>query len=169
MSTLTHTYTHTTVDVAKVVDRFTADFHMIAQATGAAGRQRALGVGHDVKLMAQRGYIDRIDIVLRDAASREVRAVKYVTSTDASLWSSDRPGNNLWPRQVGGSLHVVVGYTATWLALTAEQRRAFHGQECHRPWGPSDIDTKYPGMTGRFDRRYASGGYGMERTIYEGA
>lgn len=169
MSTFTRTSSYTTVDVAKVVDRFTADVHMIAQATGLASRQRAVDIGHDVKLMAQRGYIDRVDIVLRSAAGREVRAAKYVTSTDASLWSSDRPGNNLWPRQIGGSLDVVVAYTETWWALTAAQRRAFHERECHRPWGPTDIDTNYPGMTGRFDRRYASGGYGMERTIYEDA
>lgn len=167
MSTGTFTSTYTTVDVGKVVDRFTADFHMIAQSTGLASAQRAHDVGHDVKLMAQRGYIDRVDIVLRNAAGKEIRAAKYTVSTDAGFWSSDRPGNNLWPRQVGGGVHVVVSYTPTWYGLPEHVRRRFQTEECERSWGPSDIDTSYPGLTGRFDRRYASNAYGMERTVYE--
>jgi hypothetical protein len=169
MSSATGTFssTYSVIDVGKVVDRFTADFHMLGQSTGLASAQRARDVGHDVKLMAQRGYIDRVDIVLLNSAGKEVRAAKYSVSTDAGLWTSDRPGNNLWPRQVSGSLSVVVSYTSTWYALTAEQRKRFHAEECERPWGPSSIDTTYPGLVGRFDRRYASNAYGMERTVYE--
>lgn len=165
----TFSSTYSIVDVAKVVDRFTADFHMLGQSTGLASAQRARDVGHDVKLMAQRGYIDRVDIVLLNSAGEEVRAAKYTVSTDAGLWSSDRPGNNLWPREAGGSLSVVVSYTSTWYALSAEQRKWFHAEECELSWGPSSIDTTYPGLVGRFDRRYASNAYGMERTVYEEA
>ena len=169
MSTGTGTYssTYSVVDVAKVVDQFTADFHMLAQATGFASTERAPDVGHDVKLLAQRGYIDRVDIVLLDAAGDEIRAAKYTISTDAGLWTSDRPGNNLWPRPAGGTLSVVVSYTPVWYALSPDQRRRFHSEECRRPWGPSSIDTTYPRLRGRFDRRYASNAYGMERTVYE--
>jgi len=169
MSSTTGTFssTYSVVDVGKVVDRFTADFHMLGQSTGLASVQRARDVGHDVKLMGQRGYIDRVDIVLLNSAGKELRAAKYTVSTDAGLWSSDRPGNNLWPRQVGGSLSVVVSYSSAWYALSAEQRKRFHGEECERPWGPSSIDTTYPGLVGCFDRRYASNAYGMERTVYK--
>jgi hypothetical protein len=171
MSTGTATFssTYSTVDVGKVVDQFTADFHMLGASTGLASEQRVRDVGHDVKLMAQRGYIDRVDIVLLNGTGKEVRAVKYSVSTDAGLWTSDRPGNNLWPRQVAGSLNIVVSYTATWYALSADTRQRFHTDECHRPWGPSSIDTTYPELVGRFDRRYASNAYGMERTLYEEA
>lgn len=163
----TFSSTYSVVDVARVVDRFTGDFHMLGQSTGLASAQRARDVGHDVKLMAQRGYIDRVDIVLLNSAGKEIRAAKYTVSNDAGLWNSDRPGNNLWPRQVGGSLSVVLSYTSTWYALSAEQRRRFHSEECERPWGPSSIDITYPGLVGRFDRRYASNAYGMERTVYQ--
>jgi hypothetical protein len=159
--------TYSVIDIGKVVDRFTADFHMLGQSTGLASAQRARDVGHDIKLMAQRGYIDRVDIVLLYSVGKEVRAAKYSVSTDAGLWTSDRPGNNLWPGQVGGSLSVVVSYTSAWYALSAEKRKRFHAEECERPWGPSSIDTTYPGLVGRFDRRYASNAYGMERTVYE--
>lgn len=165
--TATVSSTYSTVDVGKVVDQFTADFHMLSASTGLASEQRVRDVGHDVKLMAQRGYIDRVDIVLLNGTGKQVRAVKYIVSTDAGLWTPDRPGNNLWPRQVTGSLNVVVSYTATWYELSADARQRFHADECHRPWGPSSIDTTYPGLVGRFDRRYASNAYGMERTLYE--
>ena len=69
MSTATTTLssTYSTVDVGKVVDQFTADLHMLGAATDLASPQRAADVGHDIKLMAKRGYIDRVDIVLLNA------------------------------------------------------------------------------------------------------
>jgi hypothetical protein len=164
--TVTVSSTYSTVDVGKVVDQFTADFHMLGASTGLASEQRARDVGHDVKLMAKRGYIDRVDIVLLNVAGKEIRAAKYSVSTDAGLWTTDRPGNNLWPRQVGGSLRVVVSYTSEWQALAVDARQRFHVDECELSWGPSSIDTTYPGLVGRFDRRYASNAYGMERTLY---
>jgi hypothetical protein len=164
--TATVSSTYSTLDVGKVVDQFTADFHMLGASTGLASEQRARDVGHDIKLMAQRGYIDSVDIVLLNAAGKEVRAAKYSVSTDAGLWTTDRPGNNLWPRQVGGSLSVIVSYTSRWQALGIGARQRFHTDECEAFWGPSSIDTTYPGLVGRFDRRYASNAYGMERTLY---
>jgi hypothetical protein len=166
--TFSRTSTYTLTDVAKVVDRFAADFHMIAQATGLASRDQVLEVAHDVKLMAQREYIDRVDLVLRSVSGREIRAAKYTVSIDAGGWTSDRPGNNLWPSTPGGELHVVVSYTGTWWALSDYHRSAFIDGECFGWWTRSDIDLSYPGMTGRFDRRYASNAYGLEREIYEG-
>jgi hypothetical protein len=168
MSTFTVSSTYTVTDVAKVIDRFAADFHMIAQATGLAGRERVVDVTHDVKLMAQRGYIDCVDVALRNASGEDVRAAKYTVSTNASGWASDRPGGNLWPRQVSGNLHIIVSYTDAWWTLSDYQRAAFIENECRRPWGPSDIDTSYPSMVGRIDRRYASNAYGLKRTVYEG-
>jgi len=166
MSTVTRTSTYTTADVARVVDRFAADFHMVAQATGLSDRVRVADVAHDVKLMTQRGYVDSIDIVLGNSYGEAVRAAKYTVSTDASGWACDRPGANLWPRQIGGTLLVIVSYTATWWTLSEEQRRIFVEDECIRYWGPSDIDTSYPGMVVNVDRRYASNAYGLERQVY---
>lgn len=167
--TFTLSSTYTITDVAKVVDRFAADYHMIAQATGLVSRDHVVNVVHDVKLMAQRGYLKRVDLVLRNAAGEKVRAAKYTVSTDASGWTSDRPGNNLWPRLAGGDLRVVVSYSDAWWALTEYQRDAFKRNECVLYWSNTDIDTSYSGMIGRVDRRYSSNAYGMERTTYEGA
>jgi hypothetical protein len=168
MSTYTQTSTYTITDVGKVIDRFTSDFHMIAQATGLSSRDRVVNTAHDAKLMAQRGYVDEINIVLRNSVGGVVRAHKYTVSTDASGWTCDRPGDNLWPRQIGGELHVVVSFTTTWWALTDHQRRTFIDSECLLVWSPSEIDTSFPGLISRVDRRYASNAYGLERRTYGG-
>jgi hypothetical protein len=169
-STGTFSSTYSIIDVGKVVDRFAADFAMLGQSTGCeTDAGRIADVVYDVKLMAQRDYIEHVDIVLLNVAGKEVRAARYTPSTDASMWSSDRPGNNLWPRTIGGSLTVVVSYSGTWNALSDQAKHAFHTTECRRSWGPTSVDTSYPGMTGRFDRRYSSNAYGMERTVFEGS
>jgi hypothetical protein len=169
MSTYTQSSTYTITDVGKVVDRFASDFHMIAQATGLSSRDRVINTAHDVKLMAQRNYIDEINIVLCNSSGGVVRAHKYTVSTDASGWTCDRPGNNLWPRQIGGGLYVVVSFTTTWWVLTGQQRQAFIDDECVLHWSSSNVDTSFPGLTSSVDRRYASNAYGLERRTYGGA
>lgn len=166
MSTYSSTSTYTVTDVGKVIDRFAADLRMVSQATGLLTRDYVERLAADVKLMAQRGYLDRVDIVLRSALGTVLRAAEYRVSTDASGWSSDRPGNNLWPRTPSGLLNVVVFRTPAWWALSETQRQAFLDSQCSLSWGPSGIDTSYSGLTGRQDRRYASNGYGVQRTIY---
>jgi hypothetical protein len=166
MSTYTLSSTYTTVDVGKVVDRFTADYHMIAQSTGLGTREQVVNVAHDVKLMAKRGYLDAVSIVLTNNSGKVVRANKYTVSTDASGWTCDRPGDNLWPRQIGGILEIVVSYSSTWWALTDQQRRSFKDGECIISWTASDVDTNFPGLASTVDRRYSSNAYGMERRRY---
>jgi hypothetical protein len=95
-----------------------------------------------------------------------VRANKYTVSTDASGWTSDRPGDNLWPRQIAGNLGVVVSYSSAWWALTDQQRQSFKEAECVLSWTPSDVDTSFPGLPSTVDRHYASNAYGMKRRSY---
>jgi hypothetical protein len=166
MSTYTQSSTYTTTDVGKVVDRFTADYHMIAQATGLAHRGYVVDVAHDIKELAKGHYLAAASIVLRNASGAIVRANKYTVSTDASGWSSDRPGDNLWPRQITGTLDVVVSYSPAWWALTDQQRRMFHETKCVLPWTTTDIDTSFPGLPSTVDRHYASNAYGMERRSF---
>lgn len=166
MSTHSATWTYTTADVAKVVDRFAADLHMVSQATGLKSWSEIERITEDVKLMAQKAYLDRVDIVLRAAAGETIRAAEYRVSTDASGWSSDRPGNNLWPKTPSGDLSVVIFRTNTWWGLSEAQRQAFTRDQCNIYWSPSSIDTTYAGLIGRYDRRYASNAYGVQRTVY---
>jgi len=165
MSTATYTGTYTVADVRRVFDQFAADYDMAAQSTGLVSDDDVTRMVHDVKALAESGYLARVDIVLRDASGRTVRAQRYVVSTDALLWSAQRPGNSLWPWTPGGSLDVVVSYTTKWRALSAEAEAAFR-RALWLLWTNTDIDTTYPQMTGQVDRRYASNGYGLERTTF---
>lgn len=166
MTTGIYTATYTVVDIRRVVDCFAADYDMIAQATGLASQGLVTDTVHDVKLLAEMEYLAGVDIVLQDQYGRVVRAAKYTVSSDASLWATERPGNNLWPRIASGSLVVVVSYTRKWWDLGEERRRRFQGDYLRISWVPSVIDLSYPGLFGQVDRRYASNAYGMERTRY---
>ena len=161
----TSTSTYTTADVAKVVDRFAADLGMAAQSTGLMPASEVADFVADVKLLAQRGYIKRVDIVLKDSVRAPVRVAKYEVSTDAAFWSADRPGDMLWPRS-DGSLDVIVKYSGAWSDLGDATKQRVR-DECRISWTPTSVDTAYPGMISRPGRRYASNAYGLERTDLE--
>lgn len=165
VGTATYTGTYTVVDVRRVFDQFAADYDMAAQSTGLVSDEDVTRVVHDVKAFAEKGYIWRVDIVLRDKNGVTIRAQRYVISTNASLWSVQRPGNSMWPRTPGGILTVVVFWTAKWRPLSAETE-LFRLLILLLPWPNIDIDTGYPSMRGQVDRRYASNAYGLERTTF---
>lgn len=162
VSTATYTGTYTVADVRRVFDQFTADYDMAAQSTGLASDDYVTCVAQDVKTLAENGYLARVDIVLRDANGETIRAQRYVVSTNASVWSVDRPGNSMWPRTPGGILTVVVFYRQ---AISALEKAALR-QILWLSWTDTDIDTAYPNLRGQIDRRYASNAYGIERTTF---
>jgi hypothetical protein len=158
--------TYTTSDVAKVFDCFAADFDMCAQSTGLRDREDVRKTAADVKVMAQRGYVSGVDICLEDASGKIIRASKYVISTNAALWTAQRPGNNLWPRTPNGNLKLVITQTQAWQALTSTQKSSFMFS-LNKSWVDSDIDTSFPNLTQSADRDYASNGYGLRKTTYK--
>src|SRR5438552_15393892 len=93
----THTTTYTVADIRKVVDNFAADFSMIGQATGLYSRERVAWVVSDLKIFAEYRYLIDVNLILKDAAGRQVRAAVYRVFESAIGWTSERPGNNLWP------------------------------------------------------------------------
>lgn len=158
--------TYTTADIGKVFDCFAADFDMCAQSTGLRSRENVRRVSADVKAMAQRGYVSVLDLCLEDASGNIIRAAKYVVSTNASLWTAQRPGNNLWPSTPNGALKPVVTYTQAWQSLTGTQQSSFMAT-LNESWVDSEIDTSFPNLTQSADRDYASNAYGLRKTIYK--
>jgi hypothetical protein len=158
--------TFTTADIGKVIDCFAADFDMVAQSTGLRTRENARAVSADVKTIAQHGYLEEVDLCLVNASGSIIRAAKYEISTEAALWTAQRPGNNLWPNTPGGVLQVLVIYSAKWRALSASQKATFEAK-LKEPWGTTDIDTSFPGLTRHADRDYVSNGYGARKSIYK--
>jgi hypothetical protein len=150
----------------QLVDSFAADLHMIAQATGLADRARVLEIVHDVRALARRGFLTRIDIVLMDAADHEVRAASFHLSDDPSHAEDHRPGGNLWPALRGGSLRVVLAHAPAWWMLSTDERCAFVERHCCRRWEISGIDTSHPGLAAQPDRCYAVHDLALERIAY---
>jgi hypothetical protein len=166
VGTETYTGTYTIADVRRVFDQFAADYDMAAQSTGLVSDDHVTKVVHDVKTLALEGYVLRVDIVLRDSHGATIRAQRYVVSTNAALWSAQRPWNSLWPWTPGGNLNIVVSYTTKWQGLPADAKSDFRRRSLLLSWTNTEINTAYPDLTGQVDRRYASNGYGLERITF---
>lgn len=166
--TISNTYstTHTIVDIGKVLDHFAADFDMIAQSTGLRTRENVKDTCEDIKAMAVYGYLQEANVYLKDANGEIIRAAKYQVSTNAALWTSQRPGNSLWSRTPGGQLNVHVIYGPTWWQLSESQRQSFKAK-LRRNWGTADLDTSFPVLSRYSDRDYVSNGYGLRKTIFK--
>ena len=94
-STATETYSF--VDVEIVIRRVTADLIMIANSTGAWTEDFARKVGHDIELLAKKGYLNvgrRDPLQLR----RGAEGVRFEVKFAAGSLSMSRPGGVLWPR-----------------------------------------------------------------------
>jgi hypothetical protein len=165
MYTETQAHTYTITDIAKVIDCIAADLDMNAQSTGLLSRDLVKQYAADVKALAQNGYLLEANIVLHDPDGRVIRAAKYEVSTDASMLTAKRPGNNLWPRTPGGDLVVVVRYSQKWRNLSDAQRAAFR-KTLSPHWCASNTDLSFPSLTRSPDRNYVSNGWGVTKSVF---
>ena len=166
-SSQTQTTTFTVADIRKVIDNFAADFSMMAQSTGLRTRESVAQVVSDLKIFAEHGYLVRVRLCLEDKNGTKLRAAEYKVSDSASGWNSERPGNNLWPRTVDGSLGVLATLSDAWWQKTdADQANFVRDQGLHNSWKKTDKDTSLLGLSSSAGQKYASNGYGWERTNY---
>ena len=163
--TETLTQTYTIADIGKVIDCFAADLDMTAQSTGLLTKERVTRYASDVKLMAQLGYLQEVNIVLKDSAGADIRAAKYEVATDAASLTASRPGNNLWPALPSGELTVIVRYSPKWRSMTQPQQAVFRAK-LGLTWLDSSTDLSFPSLTASVDRDYVSNGWGMTKSVY---
>ena len=165
--TATRTNTYTVADIRKVVDNFAADFSMMAQATGLRTRESVAATVSDLKILAEKGFLIDVSLYLFDKEGNKIRATQYKVSDSASGWQSERPGNNLWPRTEGGSLKVLGNVSSAWWNMSDDARKAFiRDNGMNHPWSPATWDTSLTGLASSQGQKYASNGYGWERTNY---
>jgi hypothetical protein len=165
--TATRTTTYTVADIRKVVDNFAADFSMMAQATGLRTRENVASVLSDLKIFAESGYLIDVTLFLFDKDGNKIRAASYRVSDSAAGWKSERPGNNLWPKTEGGALRVLATMTSTWWDMADATRQAFiRDRGMNYPWSPAEWDPSLTGLSSAQGQKYASNGYGWERTNY---
>jgi hypothetical protein len=165
--TSTHTTTYTVADVRKVVESFAADFSMMAQATGLRTRESVANTVSDLRTFAEHGYLIDVRLILKDATGKYLRGAVYTVSQAAVGWVSNRPGGNLWPRTPGGQLQVVAAIAAAWWEKTDLEKGVFIAKYgLHSAWDLTTEDTSFAGLASSQGQRYASNGYGWERTNY---
>lgn len=163
----TQTTTYTVADIRKVVENFAADFSMMAQATGLRSRENVAEIVSDLRVFAEYGYLTQVTLILKNEDGINIRAARYNVSESASGWTTERPGNNLWPRTPDGSLYVLAAMTATWWSKTDAQKEAFiNNQALFGSWPVISEDTSLGGLNSSAGQKYASRGYGWERTNY---
>ena len=116
-------------------------------------------------VFAENGLLVEVKLILKDKDGRKIRAAVYNISESAMGWVSERPGNDLWPRTPDGSLTVVAVLTATWWKKTDSEKEAF-AKNLRGLWPYTAEDTSFVGMNASSGQRYASNGYGWQRTNY---
>jgi hypothetical protein len=163
--TTTFTYTFNRDDIRRVYASFAADYRIVAEWTGLHTRPFCEQAIEQIKALAEEQYLKEVHIQLKTSTGRIRAAAVYRVSTNASGWSSDRPGNLYWDHGDGDRLQIFVVFSDKWRKLTEEARRRFAA--VHMPdWGTSDFDGNYGPLIGSTDRRFSSGAYGMERESY---
>ena len=166
-STSTQTTTYTVVDIRKVVDCFAADFSMMSQSTGLRSRDSVAHTVSDLKVFAEHGYLVSVTLFLEDKDGAKLRVAIYKVADSAVGWTSDRPGNSLWPRTLDGCLWVLATLSHEWWKLTASSRETFiKNQALHGTWAITEKDTSLTGLAATSGQKYASNGYGWQRTNY---
>jgi len=152
-------------DIRRVYASLAADYRIVAEWTelhGSAFIEQTIG---QIKAIAEEQYLREIHMQLQSSAGAVREAAVYRVSTNASGWSSDRPGDLYWSSRSGDTLNLIVYFSQTWWDLTQADRDTFAA--IHMPgWGTSDFDGDYGPLIARVDRQYASRAYGIDRTRY---
>jgi Bacterial HORMA domain family 1 len=161
--TLTHSFNRD--DIRRVYASFAAEYKIAAEWTGLHTPALVTKTIEQIKAIAEEQYLQEVHMQLQTQTGAVRNAAVYRVSANASGWSSDRPGDIYWQSYAGDSLQLIIYFTKKWWEETQSKRDAF--TSLHMPgWGVSDFDGNYGAMTTSSGRRYASAGYGMERTDY---
>ena len=162
-TTLTNTFNRD--DVRRVFASFAADYRIIAEWTKIHSASYIKETASQILWLAEEQYIKEVHLQLKSASGAIRQAAVYRVSTNASSWSSDRPGSLYWPSYDGDDLNIVVFYSDNWFALTDTQRAAL--KKVHLPnWTTSDFSGSYGTMSGSTDKHFSSRAYGLDRTTY---
>ena len=159
--TATVTQTYTTVDIEKVVRRFTADIVMIAGSTGAITEAKARDYAHDVEALAKAGYLRKVDITLLSYGA-EVSAVTYAVNTSAGELTTNRPGGVKWRRVPEPHLRIILSHTSSY----DDDARESMQKRLKVAWMPTSEDTSHSTLKQVAARDYASNGWGLQRTDF---
>ena len=156
--TATRTATYTVADIEKVVTRVRADLMMIADSTGGWTPAKTQDYAHDIEALAKEGYLDHVDVTLLDNGA-EVCATRFVIETNASGWTSSRPGGVRWPRVANPKLRIILSYGPSYTTAARERMKS----KLKIGWVSTNEDTSHKALFSSGGRDYASNSYGIQR------
>src|SRR5574341_806610 len=105
-ATLTKTFTYTQVDVAKTFESFASNLRLFVDSTGLNGAKWAEDTIADVLALASSKYLRVAHVQLWDAAGIRRRVARFTISENAVAWTTELPGDNVWPLTPGGQLRI---------------------------------------------------------------
>jgi len=162
-NTSSRTDTYNSDDILRVFASFAADYKMVAEWTKLSSREYVDETTLQIKALAENEYLDSVHLQLVTTAGRIPEAVVYRVSTNASTWVAERPATLKWSVGDGDSLKVIVYFSQKWTDLPDDKKREF--SRLHLPnWVDSNFSGKYEGMAEVGSTKFASRGYGLERT-----
>jgi hypothetical protein len=167
---MTDTYSDTfnREDIRRVHASFAADYRIAAESTDLHSRSFVDATISEIGALAEEQYLSEIHVRLLSSAGGIREAAVYRASTNASSWTSERPGDMYWMANQGDKLVIDIFYSAEWKALTRAQKDVFIAKYLSS-WVKGDFDGNYGALAGSTDRRYSSRAYGMDRTRYTGS
>lgn len=163
MSTFTDTFNRD--DIRRVYASFAADYKIVAEWTELHSAYWIEKNTAEIKLFAEEQYVESLHVQLVGADGLPRRAAAYRVTTNASLWSADKPGDLRWATYDGDRLEIIVLYSQGWWDLTEAERQAFRNKH-NITWGTTSFDGNYGGLVASTDKHFASRAYGIERTQY---
>jgi len=149
--------TYTDADVENVMRRMKADLVMISNSTDTWSEDLACSYAHDIELLAKKGYLAWVDVTLLSYGVEQM-AMQYTPNTDASGWTTNRPGA-LWPKVPSARLRIIINHTS---AYTTAAEQALKGQ-LKINWTSTTEDTSHAALTQNGGRDYSSSSYGLAR------
>jgi len=166
---MTDTYSDTfnREDIRRVHASFGADYRIAAESTELHSAGFVDATIGEIGVLAEEQYLSEIHLRLLSSGGSIREAAVYKVSTNASSWTSERPGDMYWKANQGDRLVITIFYSAKWKALSQAQKDAFIAKYL-ASWGTSDFDGNYGAVAGSTDRHYSSRAYGMDRTRYTG-
>lgn len=163
MNVTTQTATRTTTDVQQTFRSFKADLGMIAMRTGKWTQETVDLYFQDVLQLAEKSYLDRVDIILHDSyTDKAIRVATFTINNDGTTPEGGRAGGNDWPNQANTYLSLLLHYSTTWWRLSPDARSTFAGK-LKGGWTTSAIDSSYPHLTREKAQLYATNGYELQK------
>lgn len=160
--TETYSTTFNREDIRRVHAAFAADYRIAAESTKLHSSKYVDQNVAAIKAVAEERYLETIHMRLLASDGSVREAAVYEVSTDASGWTSERPGDMYWKAEPGDVLRLTIFYNEKWDGFTQTQKDAFRNEHL-QGWGPTDFDGRYDGMTTSNDRQFASRAYGLQR------